>query len=351
MNDMLSKMAQTKTAHDTNDNADKLESPKGTKLSASESFLRREFKISGQIGEPGQTDKLTFVSLTHQIDSGLKRQYECEIVDAVIRAISLHSSLRSYVETLSNLSLPKLRKILRVRYREKSASELYQQLATIFQHAKETAQQFLLRALDLRNKVGFASKESDCEVHYDEPLIQKTFIKSFETGLRDDILAANLRPILRSSPLTDEDLMRHVNELASHQEERQNKLASERRIAKINSCEVDESKKSVDSDQQILAEIREMKSEVEYLKRQQATRSDYVPKADRNESYNDRGPPKITRFRGRGCQACKKRKLGATCRHCFACGELGHIASECEKNMPRQNQGNGRRLSQTWDRD
>ena len=352
MNDMLSKLAQTKTAHDTNVNADKLESPKGTKLSASESFLRREFKISGQIGEPGQTDKLTFVSLTHQIDSGLKRQYkECEIVDAVIRAISLHSSLRSYVETLSNLSLPKLRKILRVHYREKSASELYQQLATIFQHPKETAQQFLLRALDLRNKVGFASKESDCEVHYDEPLIQKTFIKSFETGLRDDILAANLRPILRSSPLTDEDLMRHVNELASHQEERQNKLASERRIAKINSCEVDESKKSVDSDQQILAEIREMRSEVEYLKRQQATRSDYVPKADRNESYNDRGPPKITRFRGRGCQACKKRKLGATCRHCFACGELGHIASECEKNMPRQNQGNGRRLSQTWDRD
>ena len=154
-------------------------------------FIRREFKISGQIGEPGQTDKLTFVSLTHQIDSGLKRNYqESEIVDAVIRAISLHSSLRSYVETLNDLSLPKLRKILRVHYREKSASELYQHLATIFQQPKETAQQFLLRALDLRNKVGFASKESECEVQYDEPLIQKTFMKSFETGLRDDILAA-----------------------------------------------------------------------------------------------------------------------------------------------------------------
>ncbi len=349
MDKMLSKLA-TKTVHETKDDADKLESPKETKCSASESFLRREFKISGQIGEPGQTDKLTFVSLTHQIDSGLKRQYkECEIVDAVIRAISLHSSLRSYVETLNDLSLPKLRKILRVHYREKSASELYQQLATIFQHPKETAQQFLLRALDLRNKVGFASKESDCEVHYDEPLIQNTFMKSFETGLRDDILAANLRPILRSSPLTDEDLMRHVNELASHQAERQNKLASERRLAKINSCEVDESKKSVDSNQQILAEIREMRTEVENLK--QATRSDYAPRDNRNESYNDRGPPKITRFRGRGCQACKRRKLGATCRHCFACGELGHIASECGKNIPRQIQGNGRRLPQTWDRD
>ncbi len=53
---MLSKLA-TKTVHETKDDADKLESPKETKLSASESFLRGEFKISGQIGEPGQTGK------------------------------------------------------------------------------------------------------------------------------------------------------------------------------------------------------------------------------------------------------------------------------------------------------
>ena len=78
------------------------------KTKSSLSLLRREFKIAGLISEPGQTEKLTFVSLMHQIDSGLKRDYqENEIVDAVIRAISPHSSLRSYVETLSDLSLAK----------------------------------------------------------------------------------------------------------------------------------------------------------------------------------------------------------------------------------------------------
>ena len=47
------------------------------------SFLRREYKVSGKLGEPGQTDKLTFVSLTHRIDSGIKRGYkEAEIVDS-----------------------------------------------------------------------------------------------------------------------------------------------------------------------------------------------------------------------------------------------------------------------------
>ena len=57
------------------------------KAKATPSLLRREYKLSGQIGEPEKTEKLTFVSLIHQIDSCLKRGYkESEIVDAVIRA-------------------------------------------------------------------------------------------------------------------------------------------------------------------------------------------------------------------------------------------------------------------------
>lgn len=169
----------------------------GTK--AAPSLLRREYKLLGQIGEPGQTEKLTFVSLMYQIDSGLKRGFnESEIVDAVIRAISPHSSLRSYVETLNDLSLAKLRRILRAHYREKAASEVYQRLATVCQQSNESPQQFLLRALDLRKKVKFTSQESDCEFNYGRSLIQKTFVKSFETGLCDDILASNLRATLRT---------------------------------------------------------------------------------------------------------------------------------------------------------
>ena len=78
--------------------------------------------------------------------------------------------------------------------------------------------------------------------------------------------------------------MQNVNELASHQAERQNKLASERRLAKINSCEVEEtetkSKKSIDGNKQILAEIREIRSEVENLK-QQVTQNDDRSKGNR----------------------------------------------------------------------
>ena len=174
----------------------------GVKLGSS--ILKHEYKISGQIGEPGQTEKLTFVSLTHQIDSGLKRGYaHSDIIDAIIRSISPYSNLRSYIEMLPDLTSAKLRKILWLHYREKTASKLYQELSVVCQNAKESLQQFLLRALGLRNKVQFSSQEADSEFEYGFPLIQNTFLKSIETGLRDDILVTNLRPALHNTDLSD----------------------------------------------------------------------------------------------------------------------------------------------------
>ena len=65
------------------------------------SLLQSEFRIKGQIGEPEQSDKLSFVSLIKQIDSGIGKGYEeNEIIDGVIQAIMLSMKLRSYLETL-----------------------------------------------------------------------------------------------------------------------------------------------------------------------------------------------------------------------------------------------------------
>lgn len=51
--------------------------------------LKREFKICGQIGEHGQKDKLSYLSLIRQIENGSEKGHsETEIVEAVIRAIS-----------------------------------------------------------------------------------------------------------------------------------------------------------------------------------------------------------------------------------------------------------------------
>ena len=129
-------------------------------------------KIAGQVGEPGQADKLNYIGLIHQIDADLKRGYdECEIVEGVIKAMSPKSSLRSYILTLPECSLSKLRKILRVFFQEKNGSDLYQELLTTCHGPKETSQQFLLRLLYARNKVLFASKEEGREQEYGTHLV------------------------------------------------------------------------------------------------------------------------------------------------------------------------------------
>ena len=208
--------------------------------------LERDFKILGQIGEAGQQDKLTYVALIHQIDLGLTTSYkESEVVEAVIKAISPHSTLRNYVLTLPDRSLAKLRKILRVFFQEKTSAELFQDLVTTCQQPKESAQQFLLRLLDSRNKVLFASQEEGSQFEYSQKLVRNTFIKSLETGLRDEALVTNLRPTLQGTEISDESLMRIVNDLASKQVERKLKMASaagQQRTLKMNLAQTEAEK-------------------------------------------------------------------------------------------------------------
>ena len=83
-------------------------------------------KIIGQIGEPGRKDKLSFVSLARQIEGALQKGYKpLEVVDAVVRSIYPGMRLRSYLESLKSLTLPRLRRILRSQYQENLTPSLY----------------------------------------------------------------------------------------------------------------------------------------------------------------------------------------------------------------------------------
>jgi hypothetical protein len=172
------------------------------------SFLHRELKIQGVVGEPGQKDKLGYQSLISQIEGGLKKKYsEVEVINAVIRAVQPGLQLISYLESVPDLTLPKLRKILRFHYHEKSATELYQTLANITQLPKEDPQSFLIRALTVRQKIIFASKESGSNITYDESSVQGLFLHALETGLIDETIRAKMRPTLKNPSVADEDLI------------------------------------------------------------------------------------------------------------------------------------------------
>ncbi|XP_039676826.1 uncharacterized protein LOC120571799 [Perca fluviatilis] len=242
------------------------------------SMWRKDFKISGQIGEPGQKDRLTFSSLARQIESGLNKDYpESEIIDAVIHAITPGLQLRSYLEGKDKLTLPALRRILRSHYQEKGATELYKQLTSEVQNGKETPQNFLIRTMDLRQKILFASQEADSSLKYDPALVQSLFMHTVLTGLQSDNIKSDLQPYLLQTNTSDELLLEKLNIACGNEKERQDKKkhAAPSRVTNVNTVQSNElpvEKKSTIPQRtatlppDLLSEIKEMRSDMVLLK-------------------------------------------------------------------------------------
>ncbi len=322
------------------------------------SIFRREFKIQGQIGEPGQKDKLTYQSLISQIEAGVKKGYkEPEVVTAVIRSIQAGLQLRSYLEGLSGLTLPRLRKMLRFHFQEKSATESYQLLANISQLPKEDPQSFLIRALTTRQKIVFASQESDSKIKYDEELVQGLFLHAVETGLADETIRAKIRPLLKDPTVADEDLIEAMSLAMSAESERANKFTQGKparpstKVSKVDagsSGEPKENKQGNQQENQILATLKAIQSELNSVQTEVASLQKKVDEKEYPRNGSPTGNPGANGVTGRDtmsrprnpyprqCKSCFENKQ-VDCSHCFKCGGPNHTARYCRS-------GNGRRL-------
>ena len=77
------------------------------------SLIRKNFKIKGQIGEVGQRDKISFVSVMHQINEAKSSGYDEEdVINSVTRAMTPSLTLRNVLETIPHLSFTKLMQYL-----------------------------------------------------------------------------------------------------------------------------------------------------------------------------------------------------------------------------------------------
>ena len=68
-------------------------------------------------------------------------------------ALKLGSKLSSCLEGKPDLTFPVLHKILRSNFGEPSVTELYRQLTSAVQEPREIPQQFLVRVMNLRQKI------------------------------------------------------------------------------------------------------------------------------------------------------------------------------------------------------
>ena len=119
-------------------------SPILRELNLRTSLLRKELKIKGQIGEANQKDKLTYVSLMHQIDEAQETGYEeSEIVSSVIRAMIPSLTLRHVLESPPNLSLNQLLQYLEAHFDEQNATDLCSKLTPMVQLLEESEYQYV----------------------------------------------------------------------------------------------------------------------------------------------------------------------------------------------------------------
>ncbi|CAI5638261.1 unnamed protein product [Oreochromis niloticus] len=278
--------------------------------------IRREFCICGQIGEGGSA-------------------IGCPIPTCCIRW-----KMDSATATLKT--------ILKGHYREDDTSDLYKKLINISQDPEESAQDFLFRAIELKDRLLYASKNKEAE-HYSWDLVKREFLRSVGTGLQNDNIKFHIKALLDNPEVTDEMLIEKLNEAAKLETERLNMLKrNNTRPPRINELHTrDESRSS----SQIPATkedkknhpppemhdlVKELRNEVAEV-RQMVLASLNAGKSQTTKRMSEAAAD--TR-RKKGCRTCQSNGDGDNCTHCFKCGQPGHISRGCR--APLQLQGNAR---------
>ena len=257
--------------------------------------------------------------------------------------------LRSYLENMTDLTLPRLRKILRFHFHEKNATELYQLLTNIAQQPNEDPQSFLMRALTIRQKVISASKESDSGVKYDASSVQSLFLHALETGVADETIRAKIRPLTQNPKVADEDLIGAMSLAISAEAERSNKFSfpSKGKSAKVLTVEgavEANTKKESQKDSQVLATLKAVRAELATVKSEVKTLREVAS----NQKADTTAPSPTGRrvragARPPGCLECRRKREGDRCPHCYLCGGLNHTARYCQTRL-RGYPGNVSRL-------
>ena len=250
---------------------------------------------------------------------------------------------------MDKMTLTELKSFIQSHLSERNSTELFQELMSTRQHDHETPQQFLYRAIGLKQKVLFASRHVNADIEYEPRNVQTVFLQTIHQGLSPKYseMRTELRPLLADASVSDEMLLKQVIKVMSEENERQRRLGhtTRQKGTAVRSAQVDvtqdrepttpdsKTKGKTKTIQDLTTEIETLTSLVESLARSRSTES----------SIHSTGPkPRFCREdRPRGCIRC--REQGVTdCPHCFKCGEAGHRAVGCLRG---QTQGDGLRSS------
>jgi len=214
---------------------------------------------------------------------------------------------------------------------EKTPTEAYQELSNIVQEKNESALNFLMRCLKLREHVNVSSQEQNAAIKFDETHVQSVFIHSVETGLIDDTIRNRMRPFLQNEKVPDETLIREMSFAMSIENERTNKFTNaSKKMQKVQSVSITsvpvekptKAQPKQTKQDQIMAALNELKADVDALKKGAQSPEREIPQS------KTRKP----RYKCKSCEENDSEK----CNHCFFCGSADHFSYGCRKNRPRE---------------
>lgn len=329
-------------------------------LTTATRLFQRDFKIVGTVGAVNSKEALNYISLCSQIAEGKRKRYpDEEIAMGVRKAVCAGTPMRTYLDSSTDMTLTEVVSFVRNCLGEKSASELFQSLTNLVQTGEEDAQMFVLRALELREKVA-RSSAMEGSVRFDSGVVQDAFKHTVKTGLRSDQMRMRLEPAL-SGPMKDDELLRLLNLAMSEEAER---VAKQKKIVKVHTATASTADTSAtDTLQKTVSElVNQMKAMQEEMEasRNEAT---FRRKSDgRRQDQSQADPPQAggrvggqeqvggqghfargqaarrqaTSWKKQGCQQCLDSGK-ASCYHCWKCGANGHIARQCQQNPLNRN--------------
>lgn len=298
---------------------------------------RRELKIyGGQISD--LNSDLSFNSICKQIDEGIADNFsESEIIRTVFKVIK-PGTFKEMLITKDSLTVAELKRFLRAHLRDKSSTELFQELSNAKQQDKESPHQFVYRLMGLRQRVLFASEQTECEFQYDRKLAQGVFLHSLYQGLNEKhtFVRRDIKAAIATQAATDDQILELITQSVSEESERQNRIGHTHK-SKVTIASVTQQD---DVDRQCSplshAEVKANRDAIHELSAQVSALTKNLEKVVMSMGPGVQQQTKIVaasaqplkpEVKGK-CKQCIAQNV-EMCTHCFLCGQAGHRAVGC----------------------
>ena len=302
----------------------------------------REFKIVGTIGT--EDNAIDWDTLSFQMREGKGLGFsEKEIRSGVIKAMKSGSSCRKYFQGAGvEESQKKFMSMLMNIYDIKDSTELLDEMVNCVQEPKQSEKNYVLKMMGLRDTILTVTAAEEDPLG--EKRVRKRMLHAISVGLRNNTVRTMLQDTLEELEISDEKLLKKVNQVVSRDEENKKRMGSGK-SAGVNQVlgaagggSSGESAGGTKEDSQVIQLIAQLQVELQNQNKSmqdlQKQFNEYVRRdgggAGGSGGRSNAGGRNQGDFRFPKCAACER--TNAFCTHCSRCGDPGHKRRECTLN-------------------